>query len=224
MSYQGKNYSTDGGDTLHIGGNLEFGEGGGFKNFPAAKNVAPSTASSYTGNKTTINEILISLKNAGLMVADDWNISIPSGITFINMPKAQTTTNSNKVTSVLEDGTITVSVGGAIEDELSKADHGTGWGEHYWIGIGIRTGMDTDAGIKFTQLSGMEADKEPTEVTLTIDDDTEANSVGLASAGDIILYIKSEVVRDNGGMAFTLWANGYKTETINIVIDETEED
>ena len=211
--YQGKNYSTDGGDTLHIGGKIEFENG-------IAANVADATGTA-TQNKAVIQAILVSLKNAGLMVGDDWNISIPTGITYENMATAGTAANSNKVTTTLEDGVITVAVGGKIEDELTKVDHGGSWGKHYWLGFGIRTGLASDAGIKFTQIAGMEPGKAPTVATLTADDDAEANGVGLASAGDIILYIKAEVVREKG-MTFTLEYDAKKKETLSIVIDETE--
>ena len=215
--YQGKNYTTDGGDTLHIGGKIEFGEGAGFDGFPAAANVANSGTAAQK-----IEATLVALKDAGLMVGDAWDVSVPTGITYANMATAETAANSNKVTVTLEDDVFTVAVGGKVEDELSKADHGTTWGKHYWLGFGIRTGLATDAGIKFTQLSGLENGKEPTVVTLTADDDTEANTVGLASAGDIILYIKAEVVRDNGGLTFSLAGLGMANTVYTVVIDETE--
>lgn len=212
MSYNGKNYSD--GDVLHIGGKLEFGEDGG---------VLSNIASSGTAS-AKIDALLLELKNKNLMVRDDWTVTIPTSITYDNMPTAATATNSNKVDVSLEDGVITVAVGGAVEDELAEADHGTGWGKHYWVGFGIRTGKASDAGVVFTQLSGMEPGKAPTAVTLTADDDTEANGVGLASAGDIILYIKAEVVRDQGEMTFTLEYPGCKSGTYTVVIDESEAD
>lgn len=220
MSYNGKNYST--GDKFVIGGELVFEEDAKLRGSIVAANVADETGTA-TQNKEVIKNILVSLKNAGLMVGDDWNISIPSGITYENMATAGTAANSNKVTVTLENGVITVAVGGKIEDELTKVDHGTGWGKHYWLGFGIRTGLASDAGVKFTQISGMEDGKAPTIATLTADDDAEANSVGLASAGDIILYIKAEVVRENG-FTFKLNYDAKKTAEFTVVIDESETD
>jgi hypothetical protein len=210
MSYNGKNYSD--GDVLHIGGNLEFDEDAGvLANIPSS-----GTASAK------IDALLLELKNKNFMTPDDWAVTIPTGITYENMATEATAANSNAVDVSLDDGTITVAVGGAIEDTLTLADHGTTWGKHYWLGFGIRTGFASDAGVVFTQLTGMEPGKEATAVTLTAADDDEAKGVGLANAGDIILYIKAETVRDNGGLTFTLGYAGCKTGTYIVVIDESE--
>ncbi len=221
MSYQGKNYNEPGGDVLHIGGKIEFGEDAEFGNFPAAVNVADDTGTA-SKNAAVISAMLLALKDAGLMVADDWTVTVPTGITYDNMATEGTAANSNKVNVSLDGDTITVGVGGAVEDELAKVDHGEVYGEHYWLGFGIRTGLASDAGVVFTQLTGMEDGKEPTAVTLTADDDAEAHTVGLAEGGDIILYVKAEVVRNNGGMTFALGYTGRKTLTFTVLIDETE--
>ena len=222
MSYNTKNYTKQGGDVTVIGGELEFGEGAKFTGAPVVENVVADTGIA-TKNAAVLNALLLALKKAGVMVGDAWNTSIPTGITFANMPTAATAGNSNKVTTTLGTGNvINVAVGGKVEDELDEADHGAGWGKHYWVGIGIRTGLASDAGVEFLQLDGMEDGQLPMAVTLSADDDSEANSVGLASAGDIILYIKAEVVRDNGGMSFSLSYDGYATTTYKIVIDESD--
>ena len=210
MSYNGKNYSD--GDVLHIGGKLEFSEEAG---------VLANISSSGTAS-AKIDALLLELKNKNFMTPDDWTVTIPTGITYANMATAATAANSNAVTATLEDDTITIAVGGAIEDKLTLADHGETWGKHYWLGFGIRTGFVSDAGVVFTQLTGMEAGKEATAVTLTSAADDEAKGVGLANAGDIILYIKAETVRDNGGLTFTLGYTGCKTGTYTVVIDESE--
>ena len=192
-----------------------------FVEIPAAANVEADTGAA-SKNKAVIDAMLIALKNAGLMVADDWSISIPSGITYENMATEGTASNSNKVDVSVDDDVITVAVGGAIEDELDKVDHGSEYGEHYWLGFGIRTGFESDAGVVFTQLTGMEEGKEPVTATLTAADDAEAHSVGLAEGGDIIFYIKAEIVRDNGGITFTLGYDGHKVLQYTVVIDESE--
>lgn len=211
MSYNGKNYFD--GDVLHVGGKLEIEPGA------CAVNVEADTGTA-TKDRAVLEALLIALKNAGIVSPDSWTVSIPTGITYANMATEGTATNSNKVTVTLEDDVITVATGGKVEDELSKVDHGSTWGKHYWLGFGIRTGFDSVAGIKFTQLTGI----NPTVATLTADDDAEAYSVGLASGGDIILYIKAESVRDNGGLTFSLGKSGYKTITYSVVIDESEAD
>lgn len=221
MSYLGKNYNEPGGDVLHVGGKIVFDDDAEMSNFPAAANVQADTGTA-SKNAAVINAMLIAMKNAGLMIADDWSVTIPTGITYSNMATEGTATNSNKATVTIEDDVINIAIGGAVEDSLEKVDHGDEFGEHYWLGFGIRTGLASDAGVKFTQLTGMEDGKPPVTVTLTADDDTEAHTVGLAEGGDIILYVKAEVVRDNGGMTFAVGYDGLKTLQYTVVIDERE--
>ena len=218
MSYNTRNYTEQGGEKTVIGGALEFGSNAKISG-GIIDNVADETGTA-TQNKAVLKDLLLALKKSGLMVGDDWTPSIPSGITYSNMATAGTAANSNKVTVTLDDDVITVAVGGKIEDELDEVDHGSTWGKHYWLGFGIRTGFATDAGVTFTQTAGS---ANPTVATLTDADDAEAYSVGLASAGDIILYIKAEVVRDNC-FEFELSKDGYKTKKYSVVIDETESD
>lgn len=213
MSYNGKNYFD--GDVLHVGGKLELEPGA------CAVNVVADTGTA-SKDRAVLEALIIALKDAGIVCADDWAVTIPTGITYANMPTEGTAANSNAATVTLENGVITVALGGTVEDKLTKVDHGGSWGKHYWLGFGIRTGFTSDAGVVFTQIAGMEPGKEASTATLTADDDSEANGVGLASGGDILLYIKAEVVRDNGGMTFTLAYPGCKTGTYEVVIDESE--
>lgn len=211
--YNCKNYVTDGGDTLHIGGKIEFDNGA----FPAAENV-PDTTGNASANAAVIKAILVSLKNAGLMVGDEWNIACKTatGAYLHDMPTAETLANSQAVTSAtVEDGVITLTLSGKVED-LSDADHGEGWGVHKWIGFGITSGLASIVGIKFTQTDGL----DPTVVTLSNADATEASDIGL-SAGDFILYIKAEKVLQNPVM-FTLGYDGYQTTGYKVVINEGE--
>ena len=216
MSYNTKNYTEQGGERTVIGGTLVFGEGVKFEGAGLLDNIVADTGNA-SKNAAMIEAILLGLKKAGIMEGDAWSPSIPTGITYSGMATEATATNSNAVEVTLEDGVITVAVGGKIEDKLTEADHGSTWGKHYWLGFGIRTGMATDAGITFKQTSGS---ANPTVATLTADDDAEAHSVGLAEGGDIILYIKAEVVRDNS-FEFELSLDGYKTQKYSVVIDET---
>lgn len=220
MSYNGKNYVRE--DKIVIGSEVEFEEGAKISGSIVAENV-PDTSGDASANATVIGKILLSLKKAGLMAGDAWSLSIPTGITYANMATEKTVSNSNKVSAAISNGVIAISVGGKVEDELEASDHGEGLGKHYWLGFGIRTGLASDDGIKLEQISGMEDGKPPIVVTLTEADDAEANSVGLASGGDIILYIKAEIVRDRG-MRFKLSYDGKETEELFVVIDETEAD
>ncbi len=76
-----KNYSTDGGDTLVIGGKLQIDEGaevsglsGGEPHpetdFTPAANQAASEATTIAALKEDFNSLLSKLKTAGLMAAD----------------------------------------------------------------------------------------------------------------------------------------------------------
>ena len=218
MSFNGTNYVEDG--KIVIGGEVEFKPG--TKMNGIVENVEADTGAA-TKNAAVLNDLLLKLKKSGIMVGDTWTVSIPTGITYANMATAGTAANSNKVTVTLEDGEIKVAVGGKIEDELEKVDHGETWGKHYWLGFGIRTGFESVAGVKFTQLTGMDPGVAGTVATLSAADDAEANSVGLASGGDIILYIKAEAVRKRG-MRIKLEYPGMKDVELTVVIDETETD
>lgn len=64
--YESKNYFTDGGNELVIGGKLTF-EGDG----APVENQANSTATTVAGLKDDFNALLGKLKSAGLMAADE---------------------------------------------------------------------------------------------------------------------------------------------------------
>ena len=216
--YNTKNYSCEGGNVLHIGGRLEFGEDGSLSNFPAAANVADTTGDA-TANAAVIKAMLISLKNAGLMAGDDWNVSFKTatGASMHDLPTAETLANSQKVTGITlgDDNVITMTLNCEVDD-LGDADHGGAWGEHKWIGFGVTTGLASVVGVKFTQTN----DGDPTVVTLTSADAGEASDVGL-SAGDFVLYIKAEKVVD-GGISFMLGYDGYANTEFKLMIEETK--
>ena len=74
-----KNYFTDGGDTLVVGGKLSFLEGAEVENFPDNNNndmsftpaayQADSEATTVAGLKENFNTLLASFRTAGLMAA-----------------------------------------------------------------------------------------------------------------------------------------------------------
>jgi hypothetical protein len=75
--YTTKNYSTDGGDTLVIGGKLIIEEtaevtglGGNTPTVPVAEFQADSTAEDATGLVADFNALLAKLKAAGLMTSE----------------------------------------------------------------------------------------------------------------------------------------------------------
>ena len=211
--YNAKNYTEQGGEVTHIGGVLEFGEGASLSGFPGAANVTPGSGTGGSALRTDINAVIIALKNAGLMIPDEWEASVLACPTPAAMPTSETASNSGHATVAIEDNAITITLNCEVKD-LAVADHGSTWGKHKWLGFGVRTGMDSIVGIKFTDDTGAEA-------TLAADDASEATALGL-SAGDFVLYIKAEDAKYlTAEKSFTLWADGYAKTKFTMQIIET---
>ena len=208
--YNTKNYSTDGGDTLVIGGKLVVGKGAQVEGMRAA-NITDSTASSYTELKKDFNDLLTALKDGGLMVGDAWDIStkaVPGG--SAQMPTPETISNSAHATVSYADGVITVALNCEVSD-LEDADHGETWGVHKWLGFGVDTGLDSIVGVTYN------------DTELTQADATEASDLGL-SAGDFVRYIKAEdPAYLTGEKSFVLDASGHDPIEISIKITETKD-
>ena len=68
--YNAKNYTEQGGDVMHIGGKLVFDEGGSLEGGLIA-NQADSEATTVAALKEDFNSLLVKLKAAGLMTADE---------------------------------------------------------------------------------------------------------------------------------------------------------
>lgn len=175
-------------------------------------NQEASTAGSYTALKEDFNALLAKLKEAGIMVADEWNLSVLACPTPASMPTAETASNSGHATVSFEDNVITVALDCKVS-ALADANHGTTWGTHKWLGFGVRTGLASVVGLKFADDTGAKA-------TLAADDASEATALGL-SAGDFVLYIKAENEKYLTGEKFiTLKADGYEEAKITIRITE----
>lgn len=205
MSYNTETYREQGGRKLHVA-ELEF-EGGGLM-----PNQAASTATSVADIKGAFNGLLVKLKNAGLMVGDDFTltVSVPAGANG----DSNRVYNQGKVTSVAEsEGVITITLSDKVAD-LKDSDGGSVWGVHKWLGIGIT------AGITLTDL-------EYNGKKLTADDAAEASACSLGSnyfvrwvAADLVLAgDNSQGSVDN----FTLRADGYAKTNYKFVIVEPEE-
>ena len=69
MSYNAKNYTEQGGEKTHIGGELIF-EGTGKFGGDLLENQEASTASTVAALKDDFNALLTKLKASGLMAAD----------------------------------------------------------------------------------------------------------------------------------------------------------
>ena len=218
MSYNAKNYTEQGGEVTHIGGKLVFEEGGSIAGFPGAANQEPVTGNQVKDVKDAFNTLLIGLKNAGIMVPDSWNVSVLACPTPAAMPTSETTANSGHATVTIDGTEITITLNCKVS-ELADADHGTTWGKHKWLGFGVRTGLGSVVGVKFTDDTGA-------SVTLSSADADEAATLGLNTPGDFVLYIKAEQAEYlTGEKYFTLKADGYAetTFTMKIVEPTTQE-
>ena len=107
-----KNYNTDGGDRTVIGGVLEFEQGAEVKNFPdggsqgvKAENQSASSATAVAGLKNEFNALLVKLNEAGLMAADEWNLSVRLAPALTDAVAAA---NNAKASVSLADGVVTV--------------------------------------------------------------------------------------------------------------------
>ena len=211
--YNVKNYTEQGGEVTHIGGELVFDDAGNRGIIP---NQEASTAGSYTALKDDFNALILKLKDCGLMVSDAWSTSVLAVPTPAAMPTENTAYNSGKATVSIDGTDITITLSVPVS-ELKDANHGETWGKHKWLGFGVRTGLAAITGVKFTDDTGASA-------TLGADDVAEATALGL-SAGDFVLYIKAEdAAYLSGGKSFTLGYTGYKTPTYTMTIVEPDEE
>ena len=208
-----KNYSTDGGDTLVIGGKLVIEEGAAVEGLngnaggtgggsgSAADNQVASTATQVSGLKNDFNALLIKLKEAGIMTPDTWNLSVRLAP---DLTDAVAAANNAKAEVALDGNVITVT---ADVDELEESTSSVpGQGTHKWIGLGIGTGLSSVALAKYNGSR------------LTADDATEAASVGLDNDGEFILYIRADEVADTP-KTITLDADGYAEVSLTINVE-----
>ena len=217
MSYNTKNYTEQGGDVTHIGGKLVFDEGGSIAGFPGAENFVPKNTNTGADIRSDLNTLIKKLKDAGIMIPDEWNVSVLACPTPASMPTSETAANSGHATVTIDGTEITITLNCKVS-ELADANHGETWGTHKWLGFGVRTGLGSVVGVKFTDDTGA-------SVTLSADDATEATALDL-SAGDFVLYIKAEQAEYlTGEKYFTLKADGYAetTFTMKIVEPTTQE-
>ena len=195
MGYNTKNYTEQGGEVTHIGGKLIIDEGGSIEGLPEAKNVPAGS---------TVDELIVALKDAGYVQKD--NFVIDSNL--IPTPtEEELVNNHSKVDSVsYENGLIQVVV--PVDELTAFPSSNPEQGTHKWIGLEIKTGLNTIIGAKYNDYELVEADV------------TEATSVGCA-AGSFVLYVKADEVV-NTDKVFTLAKPGYKTETVTIKVIDNE--
>ena len=95
--YNAKNYTEQGGEVTHIGGKLVFEDGGSLEG-GLMPNQAACTGTS-NGEKA-VNALLLKLKNAGLMVADAFTITVNHSVNDQNAGHANRTYNTGKISDV----------------------------------------------------------------------------------------------------------------------------
>ena len=206
--YNAKNYTELGGEVTHIGGKLVFEDGGSLEG-GLMPNQAACTGTS-NGEKA-VNALLLKLKNAGLMVADAFTITVNHSVNDQNAGHANRTYNTGKISDVAyADGVITITLSDKVAN-LKDFDGGGSWGVHKWMGIGVSAGISPITGLYFN------GDQ------LTDDDVTEATAMGL-SAGYFVLWVKAERIVEGASNKFILWADGYAKTEITLVIVEPEEE
>ena len=206
--YNAKNYTEQGGEVTHIGGKLVFEDGGSLEG-GLMPNQAACTGTS-NGEKA-VNALLLKLKNAGLMVADAFTITVNHSVNDQNAGHANRTYNTGKISDVAyADGVITITLSDKVAN-LKDFDGGGSWGVHKWMGIGVSAGISPITGLYFN------GDQ------LTDDDVTEATAMGL-SAGYFVLWVKAERIVEGASNKFILWTDGYAKTEITLVIVEPEEE
>lgn len=177
-------------------------------------NQAASTAADVAGLKGDFNDLLIKLKNAGLMVKDAFTLTVANSVNDQVAGHANRTYNTGKISSVAEsEGIITITLSEKVS-ALKDFDGGNGWGVHKWLGIAISAGINPITGLKYNGS------------VLSAEDVSEATSVGL-SAGYFVRWVAADLVLagDNSQKSkdtFTLWADGYAETAYKLRIVEPD--
>ena len=204
-----KNYFTDEGDTLVIGGKLIIEEGAEVTGLDGDSQVAPnqeaSTATAVAALKNDFNALLIKLKDAGIMVPDSWNLTAGLAPT----PTEEVlVSNKEKVHSVtLEDGQLTICVDVAELEESASSEPSQG--THKWLALEIGTGITDITAVRYNGSA------------LTALDVSDAQATGCAT-GSFVLYVKTEELVETPKV-IRLAADGYGETAITITVEEPVE-
>lgn len=208
--YNTKNYTEQGGDVTHIGGKIVFDEGAE----GVMPNQAATTGTSGTDAIAAVNSLLVKLKNAGLMTADEWATpTVTKDINDTYPAHANRQANTNDISSVAVSGNvITITLSKKVS-ALKDFDGGNGWGVHKWLGIGVRPWTEAITGLYYNGAQ------------LTAEDVTEAQSVGLSDTGYFVRWVAADLVLagDNSQKSknkFTILADGFQKITYELKIVE----
>ena len=212
--YNAKNYTEQGGDVTHIGGKLQFEEGGKMAGglLPNQEAATGTGATGGTNAVNAINALLLKMKNSGLMKPDDFTMQY-AAVTDTVAGHADRQYNTGKISSVAVDNDtheITITLSDKVKN-LKNFDGLHGWGVHKWLGIGLGVGMD----ITKLVYNGSE---------LTAEDVTEATQCSL-NDGYFVRWVAADLVLagDNSEKSkdyFTLWADGYEETRYTLKIVE----
>lgn len=213
--YNAKNYTEQGGEVTHIGGVLQFDEGGKMAGglLPNQEKVTGTGATGGTNAVNAINALLIKMKNAGLMAADAFTMAY-AAVTDTVAGHADRSYNTGKISDVAVDNdahTITITLSEKVED-LKDFEAGNGWGKHKWLGVGLGVGISPITGLYYNGSA------------LTAEDVTEASQCSLGD-GYFVRWVAADLVLagDNTQKSvdnFTLWADGYEETSYRLVIVE----
>ena len=165
-----------------------------------------------------INSLITALKNADLMTGDTWpSLTVTKNLDDEWPGHASRQENTEKIESVAEDdGVITITLSVPVS-ELNDFEAGGDWGNHKWLGIGIRPWTSAITGLYY---NGSQ---------LTDEDVTEAQGVGLTDTGYFVRWVAADLVLagDNTQKSkdtFTLQANNYNKVKYKLKIVEPSDE
>ena len=213
--YNAKNYTEQGGDVTHIGGKLQFDEGGKMAGglLPNQEAATGSGATGGTNAVNAINALLLKMKNAGLMKPDDFTMQYAT-VSDTVAGHADRQYNTGKISNVAVDNDtheITITLSDKVKN-LKDFDGLHGWGVHKWLGIGLGVGISPITGLFYNGSAVTDEDvAEALQCTLDAGYFVRWVAADLVLAGD-----NSEKSKDY----FTLWANGYEETRYTLKIVE----
>ena len=213
--YNAKNYTEQGGEVTHIGGKLQFDEGGKMAGglLPNQEAAIGTGATGGTNAVNAINALLLKMKNSGLMKPDDFTMQY-AAVTDTVAGHADRQYNTGKISNVAVDNDtheITITLSDKVKN-LKDFDGLHGWGVHKWLGIGLGVGISPITGLFYNGSA------------VTDEDVAEASQCTL-DAGYFVRWVAADLVLagDNSEKSkdyFTLWADGYEETRYTLKIVE----
>lgn len=213
--YNAKNYTEQGGDVTHIGGKLQFDEGGKMAGglLPNQEAATGTGATGGTNAVNAINALLLKMKNSGLMKPDEFTMQY-AAVTDTVAGHADRQYNTGKISNVAVDNDtheITITLSDKVKN-LKDFDGLHGWGVHKWLGIGLGVGISPITGLFYNGSA------------VTDEDVAEASQCTL-DAGYFVRWVAADLVLagDNSEKSkdyFTLWADGYEETRYTLKIVE----